>query len=64
MSVDFGLFCGGIFDGGRVGSSISLGSLVALVGQGWFVLGSNLVMLFFESFRAQQKERESCFDKI
>lgn len=47
MSVDFGLFCGGIFDGGRIGSSISLGSLVALVGQGWFVLGSNLVMFFF-----------------
>ena len=61
MSVDFGLFCGRIFDGGRVGSSISLGSFVALVGQEWFVLGSNLVMFFF---RAQEKERESCFDKI
>ena len=72
VSVDFGLSCGRMFDGGRVGNSISMGSLVALVA--WEKGGVSNLVMFFSNFQSTQKkrarerererEKKSCCDEI
>ena len=66
VSVDFGLSCGRIFDGGRVGNSISMGSLVALIAweKGGLFWGSNLVMFFSNVQSTQKREREREREKV